>query len=40
MYDPSSAITGTQAVFEAHPENAAVKALATLAPTQSSTAPS
>jgi NADH-quinone oxidoreductase subunit C len=31
MYDPSSAITGTQAVFEAHPENAAVKALATLA---------
>jgi NADH-quinone oxidoreductase subunit C len=31
MYDPSSAITGTQAVFEARPENAAVKALATLA---------
>lgn len=31
MYDPSSAITGTQAVFEALPENAAVKALATLA---------
>jgi NADH-quinone oxidoreductase subunit C len=31
MYEPSSAITGTQAVFEAHPENAAVKALATLA---------
>lgn len=30
MYEPSSAITGTQAVFEAHPENAAVKALATL----------
>jgi NADH-quinone oxidoreductase subunit C len=31
MYDPSSAITGKQAVFEAHPENAAVKALADLA---------
>jgi NADH-quinone oxidoreductase subunit C len=31
MYDPSSAITGTQAVFEAHSENAAVKALTTLA---------
>jgi NADH-quinone oxidoreductase subunit C len=31
MYEPSSAITGTQAVFEAHPENAAVKALAGLA---------
>jgi NADH-quinone oxidoreductase subunit C len=31
MYEPSSAITGTQAVFEAHPENAAVKALASLA---------
>ena len=31
MYDPSSAITGKQAVFEAHPENAAVKALANLA---------
>jgi NADH-quinone oxidoreductase subunit C len=31
MYDPSSAIRGTQAVFEAHPENPAVKALATLA---------
>jgi NADH-quinone oxidoreductase subunit C len=31
MYDPSSAITGTQAVFEALPDNAAVKALATLA---------
>jgi NADH-quinone oxidoreductase subunit C len=31
MYDPASAITGTQAVFEAHPENAAVKALSGLA---------
>jgi NADH-quinone oxidoreductase subunit C len=31
MYDPSSAITGKQAVFVAHPENAAVKALADLA---------
>ncbi len=31
MYDPSSAITGKQAVFGAHPENAAVKALANLA---------
>jgi NADH-quinone oxidoreductase subunit C len=31
MYDPSSAITGKQVVFEAHPENAAVKALADLA---------
>jgi len=31
MYEPSSAITGTQAVFEAHPENAAVKALTTIA---------
>jgi NADH-quinone oxidoreductase subunit C len=31
MYEPSSAITGTQAVFEAHPQNAAVKALANLA---------
>jgi NADH-quinone oxidoreductase subunit C len=31
MYDPSSAITGKQAVFEAHPENAAVKALSELA---------
>jgi NADH-quinone oxidoreductase subunit C len=31
MYDPASALTGTQAVFAAHPENAAVKALATLA---------
>jgi NADH-quinone oxidoreductase subunit C len=27
MYDPASAITGSQAVFEAHPDNAAVKAL-------------
>jgi NADH-quinone oxidoreductase subunit C len=31
MYDPASAITGTEAVFAAHPDNAAVKALATLA---------
>ena len=31
MYDPASAIKGTQAVFEAHPENPAVKALADLA---------
>jgi NADH-quinone oxidoreductase subunit C len=31
MYEPSSAVTGKQAVFEAHPENAAVKALADLA---------
>src|ERR1700742_3746714 len=31
MYEPSSAIHGKQAVFEAHPENAAVKALADLA---------
>jgi NADH-quinone oxidoreductase subunit C len=31
MYDPSSAINGKQAVFEAHSENAAVKALADLA---------
>jgi NADH-quinone oxidoreductase subunit C len=31
MYDPSSAIKGTQAVFEAHPDHAAVKALASLA---------
>jgi NADH-quinone oxidoreductase subunit C len=30
MYDPSSAITGKQAVFKAHPDNAAVKALADL----------
>jgi NADH-quinone oxidoreductase subunit C len=31
VYDPASAIKGKQAVFEAHPENAAVKALADLA---------
>jgi NADH-quinone oxidoreductase subunit C len=31
MYEPSSAITGTQAVFAAHPENPAVKALTALA---------
>jgi NADH-quinone oxidoreductase subunit C len=31
MYDPSSAIKGKQAVFEAHPDNAAAKALADLA---------
>src|ERR1700753_501305 len=31
MYEPSSAIKGKQAVFETHPENAAVKALAELA---------
>ena len=31
MYEPSSAIKGKQAVFEAHPENPAVKALAELA---------
>jgi len=31
MYDPASALTGTEAVFAAHPENAAVKALITLA---------
>jgi NADH-quinone oxidoreductase subunit C len=31
MYEASSAITGTQAVFAAHPENAAVKALTALA---------
>jgi NADH-quinone oxidoreductase subunit C len=31
MYDPSSAVKGKQAVFEAHPDNAAVKALADLA---------
>ena len=31
MYEPSSAINGTKAVFEAHPGNAAVKALASLA---------
>jgi NADH-quinone oxidoreductase subunit C len=31
MYDPASAIKGKQAVFETHPGNAAVKALADLA---------
>jgi NADH-quinone oxidoreductase subunit C len=31
MYEPSSAIKGKQAVFEAHPENPAIKALAELA---------
>lgn len=31
MYDPATAIQGKQAVFEAHPENPAVKALANLA---------
>src|SRR5260370_22226692 len=31
MYEPSAAIKGKQAVLEAHPENAAVKALAGLA---------
>jgi len=31
MYDPASALTGTEAVFAAHPENAAVKALAAFA---------
>jgi NADH-quinone oxidoreductase subunit C len=31
MYDPASAIKGKQAVFEAHPEHAAVKALTELA---------
>ena len=31
MYDPASALTGKQAVFEAHPDNAAVKALTDLA---------
>jgi NADH (or F420H2) dehydrogenase, subunit C len=31
MYDPSSAQTGTTAVFEAHADNAAVKALSGLA---------
>jgi NADH-quinone oxidoreductase subunit C len=31
MYDPASAIRGKQAVFEAHPESVAVKALADLA---------
>ena len=31
MYDPASALAGTEAVFAAHPENAAVKALAAIA---------
>jgi NADH-quinone oxidoreductase subunit C len=31
MYDPASALSGTEAVFAAHPDNTAVKALATLA---------
>jgi NADH-quinone oxidoreductase subunit C len=31
MYDPSSALKGKQAFLEAHPDNAAVKALAELA---------
>ena len=31
MYDPESALVGTTAVFEAMPENPAVKALADLA---------
>ena len=31
MYDPASALQGKQSVFEAHPENAAIKALADLA---------
>jgi NADH-quinone oxidoreductase subunit C len=31
MYDPSSAVKGKQAVFESHPDSAAVKALAELA---------
>ena len=31
MYDPASALKGKQAVFEAHPDNAAVKAFADLA---------
>ncbi len=31
MYDPATAILGKDAVFEAHPENAAVKALTELA---------
>jgi NADH-quinone oxidoreductase subunit C len=31
MYDPASALTGTEAVFSAHPDNAAVKALTALA---------
>ena len=31
MYDPATALTGTEAVFAAHPENAAVRALSSLA---------
>jgi NADH-quinone oxidoreductase subunit C len=31
MYDPASALTGTEAVFAAHPDHAAVKALSSLA---------
>ena len=31
MYDPATALTGTEAVFAAHPDNAAVKALSSLA---------
>jgi NADH-quinone oxidoreductase subunit C len=31
MYDPASALTGTEAVFAALPENAAVKALTSIA---------
>ena len=31
MYDPATALTGTEAVFAAHPDNPAVKALSTLA---------
>ena len=31
MYEPSSAVKGKQAVFEAHPDNAAVRALAEFA---------
>jgi NADH-quinone oxidoreductase subunit C len=31
MYDPATALTGTEAVFAAHPDNPAVNALSTLA---------
>ena len=31
MYDPATALTGTEAVFAAHPDNPAIKALSTLA---------
>ena len=31
MYDPASALTGTEVVFAAHPDNAAVQALSSLA---------